>query len=233
MIRIVLTVVTGLAAGCALAPTPAPQAPVQAPVSQVAAADAVREALAQGVAQAVGQLGRANGFWSNAAVRIPLPDGLARTAETLRKLGMASKVDAFHRALNSAAEQAVPYAAESFAGAVRELTLDDARAILDGGDGAATRLLRERRGAVLTAQLLPYVRATTAHIDVTQRYKALVDEYGVLLRGSGLKDLDLDAYIAHKTVDGLFYLIAAEEARIRRDPRARGSDLLRQVFGSL
>lgn len=234
MIRIVLTVVVGLAtAGCVISSPAQAPVPVQAPLPDNALADAVREALTQGAGQAVGQLGRVNGFWSNAAVRVPLPDALVRSAEALRKLGMGAKVDEFHRALNSAAEQAVPYAAEIFAGAVREMTLDDARAILAGGDDAATQLLRERSGAALTAQLLPYVTATTTRIGVTQRYKDLVAEYGALLRSSGIKELDLDAYVTQKSIDGVFYLMGAEEARIRRDPRARGSELMRQVFGAL
>jgi hypothetical protein len=234
MIRIVLAVVLSLASSaCAVAPPAEPPVPAPAPPSDAAVADALHEALLQGATQAVGQLGRVNGFWSNAAVRVPLPDSLARAGEALRKLGMGAKVDEFHRALNSAAEQAVPYAAEPFAAAVRAMTLDDARAILAGGNGAATALLRERSGAALLAQLRPYVSGTTGRIDVTQRYKDLIADYGVLLRSSGLKNLDLDAYITEKTVDGVFYLMAAEEARIRRDPRARGSELMRQVFGAL
>ncbi|MES0874787.1 DUF4197 domain-containing protein [Sinimarinibacterium thermocellulolyticum] len=232
MIRIVVAVVLSLAAaGCAVVP-PA-QTPVPAPLPPGAVDEAVRDALIQGASLAVGQLGRVNGFWSNAAVRVPVPEALARPAEAMRKLGMGAKVDAFHRALNTAAEQSVPYAAELFIGAIRELTLDDARAVLDGGGDAATRLLRERSAAALTARLLPYVQATTTRIGVTQRYKDLLADYGVLLRDSGLRHLDLDAYITQKTIDGVFFLMAAEEARIRRDARARGTERMRQVFGSI
>lgn len=233
MIRIALTAVVLGAAAAACVPGPAPQAPapVRVPLSEETLAEAVRETLAQGAAQAVSQLGRSNGFWSNAAVRIPLPEPLLKPAESLRKLGMGARVDEFHRALNSAAEQAVPYVAEALAAAARELTLDDAQAVLDGG--VATQRLRERSGAALAAQLQPYVRATTERIGIVQRYRSLADEYGVLLRGAGLAQADLDTYVTQKTIDGVFYLIAAEEVRIRRDPRARSTELMRQVYGSL
>lgn len=235
MIRIALTAVMfGLATtACGLLAPREEPAPEPLALPDGAYADVLRETLAQGAAQALGQLGRTNGYWSNAAVRIPLPEPLARSAEALRRLGMGAKVDEFHRALNRAAEQATPYAADALATAIRQMTLDEARTILDGGDGAVTRHFREHSGAQLSAQLEPYVQATTARIGVTQRYKALIDDYAVLLRGADLRELDLDAYVTQKTIDGLFYLMAAEEARIRRDPRARGSELMRQVFGGL
>ncbi|MFC4252741.1 DUF4197 domain-containing protein [Sinimarinibacterium flocculans] len=234
MIRIALTVVVGLAAaGCAVSPSAEDPLVALAPLPETAPADAVREALLQGAAQAVGQLGRVNGYWSNAAVRVPMPAALARPAETLRKLGAGGKVDEFHHSLNAVAEQAVPYAAEALAAAVREMTLDDVRALLDGSDDAVTQHFRASHGEALVAYLRPYVEATGARIGVTQRYRDLIGDYGVLLRGSGIRELDLDAYITQKTVDGVFYLMAAEEARIRRDPRARGTELMRRVFGRL
>lgn len=193
----------------------------------------LRDALAQGISTAVGTLGRPNGFWGNAAVRLPLPPPLARAEGTLRKLGMGGRVDEFQRALNQAAEQAAPYAADVFGSALRQMTLSDAQAILTGGEDAATQYFRRTSSPELTAKLRPYIEATTQRIGVTQKYKSLMGEHAALLSRAGMTDTDLDAYITAKAIDGLFYSIAAEEARIRRDPRARTTELMRQVFGSL
>jgi len=202
-----------------------------APLGESEIAAGLREALAQGVSGAVGVLGRTNGFWSNAAVRIPLPKELAKAESTMRKLGLGARVDELHLTLNRAAEQAVPHVAELFGDAIRQMTLADARAILQGGENAATDYFRRTTGAALEARVRPYVEATTNSVGVTQKYKALISDYGPLLQRAGVESTDLDAYVTAEAVDGLFYMIAAEEARIRRDPRARTTELLRRVFG--
>lgn len=192
----------------------------------------LKEALAQGVATAINTLGRTNGFWSNAAVRVPLPKNLAKAESTLRKLGMGARVDEFQLALNRAAEQAVPQVADVFGDAVRQMSLADARAILQGEPDAATLYFRRTAGTALEAKVRPYVEATTQKVGVTQKYKSLMSDYGPLLERAGFADTDLDGYVTGKAIDGLFFQIAAEEARIRRDPRARATELMRRVFGA-
>lgn len=211
-----------------------PPYPATAPAPDAVQIDGgLRDALAQGVATAVATLGRPNGFWGNPAVRIPLPPQLARAEPTLRRLGMGARVDEFQRVLNQAAEEATPYAAEVFGQALRQLTLTDAQAILRGGEDAATQYFRRSAGPALASKLRPYVAATTQRVGVTQRAKALIGDHAALLQRAGMEPLDIDDYVTGRTLDGLFFMLAAEEARIRRDPRARGTELMRQVFGML
>lgn len=208
------------------------QAGTQAAPAEAEIAAGLKEALAQGVTTAINSLGRTNGFWSNAAVRVPLPKNLAKAESTLRKLGMGARVDEFQLALNRAAEQAVPQVADVFGDAVRQMSLADARAILQGEQDAATQYFRRAAGTALEAKVRPYVETTTQNVGVTQKYKSLMSDYGPLLERAGFADTDLDGYVTGKAIDGLFFQIAAEEARIRRDPRARATELMRRVFGS-
>jgi hypothetical protein len=239
MLRLSVTVTASclLLTGCALLDVQGKAQPpyaVSRPAPDAGQIDGgLRDALAQGVATAVATLGRPNGFWGNAAVRIPLPSQLARAEPTLRRLGMGARVDEFQRALNQAAEEATPYAAEVFGHALRQMTLADAQSILRGSEDAATQYFRRSAGPALASQLRPYVVATTQRVGVTQRYKSLVGDHATLLQRAGMEPLDLDDYVTGRTLDGLFFMLAAEEARIRRDPRARGTELMRQVFGML
>lgn len=239
MLRLLVTAMTPCLLLAACAPVDIEQRPqgapaVVAPAPSTAQIDGgLRDALAQGVTTAVAALGRPNGFWGNAAVRIPLPPQLARAEPTLRRLGMGARVDEFQRALNQAAEEATPYAAEVLGQAIRQLTLSDAQSILRGGDDAATAYFRRSAGPALETRLRPYVAATTQRVGATQRYKSLLGDHTALLQRAGMAPLDLDDYVTARTLDGLFFMLAAEEARIRRDPRARGTELMRQVFGQL
>lgn len=194
---------------------------------------ALQQSLQQGVEAAVGALGRPNGFWGNAAVRIPLPPGLAKAESALRMLGLNQSLDAFQLALNAAAEQATPQVTEYFAQAIRQMTIEDVRGVLQGGPDAATQYLRQAAGPALEAQVHLKVQEATAQAGATQKYKALTSEYGPVLQKAGVEGADVDAFVTTKTLDGIFYMLAAEEARIRRNPRARSTDLMRQVFETL
>jgi hypothetical protein len=234
-LRFTVTASCLLLASCALSdgPAPPPYTVVAAPPDAAQFEQGLRDALAQGVTAAVANLGRPNGFWGNAAVRIPLPPQLGRAEPTLRRLGLGNRLDEFQRTLNLAAEQATPYAGEILGRALQQLSLADAQALLHGGDDAATRHFRRSAGPALAASLRPYVAATTQRVGLTQRYKSLAGDHAALLKRAGIEPLDLDDYVTARTLDGLFYMLAAEEARIRRDPRARGTELIRQVFGQL
>ncbi len=191
----------------------------------------LKQALAQGTQTAISQLGRSDGFWKDAATRIPLPASIARFESPIRALGYGSKLDKFHLTLNRAAEQAVPQVAEIFAGSITQMTVADAQSILTGPKDAATQFFRRTSSAQLIERILPIVQSSTASVGVTQKYKALVDKAGPVMRLSGSQSPDLDAYVTQKTVDGLFLKIADEEARIRDNPAARGTELLKKVFG--
>lgn len=204
----------------------------------------LKEALAKGTTHAINALGRKDGFWSNAKVRIPLPGKLEQAGKLARQLGQGAKVDAFELSMNRAAEKAVPQVAEIFGDAIRKMTLSDARGILTGGDHAATDFFRRVAGDALTARIHPIVAKATDSVGVTQKYKAFISGNsggalgGVLgALGGGKSDkggspLDLDNYVTAKTLDGLFTEIGAQEQSIRHNPGARTTDLLKKVFGS-
>lgn len=201
----------------------------------ISASDAnrgLKEALAQGVSSAILQLGRQDGFLGDKAVRIGLPGKLRKYGNTARKLGAGKQVDAFELAMNRAAEQAIPAAADVFADAVRQMTITDALDILRGGEDAATRYFRRVAEDRLRAKFLPIVASATAKHGVTQRYKALVGRNEALAKALvGDRNLDLDRYVTDKAMDGLFHYVAEQEKAIRRDPLKRTSSILRRVFG--
>lgn len=192
----------------------------------------LKEALAQGTTRAINQLGRSDGFWADLRVRVPLPTEVARVEKGLRQFGQGALVDQFHLTLNRAAEQAVPHVAEIFGNAVRQMTFQDARAILSGQQDAATQFFRRTTSEAIRARVMPIVRTSTERVGVTQRYKQMVGSYGPFLQMAGMKTTDLDAWVTDRALDGLFLMVAEEEARIRRDPIARTTEILRRVFGS-
>jgi len=202
-----------------------------ASISEPDAAAGIKEALAQGTRNAVLRLGRTDGFLADEAVRIATPKSLRKAAKLARKLGAGATVDAFEASMNRAAEQAVPAAADIFADTVRAMTVNDALAIVRGGDDAGTQYFRKVSEDRLRGAFLPIVSNATASTDVTQRYKALAQRTGGLTSALGGADVqDLDGYVTDRALDGLFHYIAEEEKAIRSNPLKRGSDLLKRVF---
>ena len=194
----------------------------------------LKEALFQGVRNAVDNLGRRNGFLDNAQVRIPLPNSLQKMEKTLRFMGQGQKVDEFVEAMNHAAEEAVPVAADIFFDSVKQMSFSDARNILlSGQDDAATQFFRRTSEERLRQEFRPIVEDFTQQVGVTQKYKQMIGKYGFFGRLVGQDASDIDAYITQKALDGLFLMMADEERRIRRDPIGRTTDILRKVFGIL
>ena len=198
----------------------------------------LREALSVGAERAVALLGQQGGFLDDPSVRVPLPGMLGTVGQGLRAAGQGRYVDEFELAVNRAAEQAVPQTLDIVKQTVRDMTLEDARGILTGGDDAATRFLRERAGDSLRQAVMPIVAQSTDRAGATAAYKALQSRADQALGGfgglGGLVDtgaLDLDAYVTDKTLDGLFLKLAAEERKIRENPVARSTELLETVFG--
>jgi hypothetical protein len=191
----------------------------------------LRETLARGVEHAVAALGRENGFLGDVGVRIPMPESLKRVESGLRQVGQGKMADEFVTTLNRAAEKAVPEAAEVLAGAVRQMTLTDARAIVSGTNNAATEFFRRTSQTNLQTRLRPIVAKATEEAGVTGAYKSMVGRAGFLATLLGADAADLDDYITRRALDGLFVKIAEEERRIREDPAARTTELLRRVFG--
>lgn len=191
----------------------------------------LKQALEIGSERAAGTLGRVDGYLSNPPVHIPVPDQLERTEDLLRKLGAGKYADQFVTSLNRAAEAAAPKAKPIFVDVIRNMTIEDAVGILRGKDDAATQYFRRHSQDRLTVIFRPVVARTTEAVGVTAYYKRFVQKAA----STGLVDtrgLDLDDYVTRKALDGLFYMLAQEERRIRQDPIARTTELLRQVFGS-
>lgn len=192
----------------------------------------LKEALNKGAASAVGNLGKADGFFGNDRVKIPLPDSLQKVDQNLRKFGMGQYADELVLTMNRAAEAAVPEAKSLLISAVKEMSVRDAKGILAGGDTSATDYFRNKTSQKLTAKFLPIVQQATAKVGVAQKYNQLAGNAARL----GLIDesqTNLENYITQKTLAGLFLLIADEEKEIRAHPVEQGSKLLSKVFGSL
>lgn len=205
-------------------------------VTSVAGADQIaaglKEALAKGTESAVKRLGATNGFLTNVLVKIPMPAELKQVDSTLRKLKQDQMVDEFVNTMNRAAEKAVPLAAPVFAEAVKKMTIADAQAILNGPKDAATQYFSRTTRDVLLQQFQPMVKQATDQVGLTAAYKQLTDRAKILSPFMRTQALDLDAYVTNKALDGLFAVVAQEEEKIRKDPAARTTDLLKQVFGS-
>lgn len=195
---------------------------------------ALKQALEIGAVRAVDLASAADGFLGNPLIRIPMPSALERVSQSLRSLGMGQIVDDFEVSMNRAAEMASAEATPILIDAVRGVSFNDAVAILSGGDSAATDVLRSKTEDSLAAVFEPIITTKMDEAGVTRSYERLMEQAGGLMAmlGGG-SDLDLPAYVTDKTLDGLFALIAEEEARIRTDPVARTTDLLGRIFGSL
>jgi hypothetical protein len=198
--------------------------------SELEIAQGLKEALAVGTERAVGRIGVRDGFWLNRDVNIPLPDSLKKVEKTLRTFGQARLVDDFHLSLNRAAEAAVPEAAAIFGDAIRTMTLSDARQILNGPTNAATEYFRGRTHATLALRFKPIVAKATASVGATRKYKELAAKVSKV--SSSFQVQDLDAYVTDRALAGLFRTLADEELKIRQDPAARTTELLKKVFGS-
>jgi len=209
------------------------QQAAQAALSDSQIASGLKEALAQGVETSVKRLGRTNGFLSDELVRIALPDSLKQIGALARQAGQGRYVDQFETTLNRAAEQAVPEASAILGDAIRQMSIEDARAILQGPEDAATQYFRKTSEARLEKRFRPIVERATNSAGVTVAYKSLLGQAGGLLGGFfDTQALDLDSYVTQRAMDGLFKYIAIQEKQIRENPAARTTDLLKKVFAA-
>ncbi|WP_428603115.1 DUF4197 domain-containing protein [Sedimenticola sp.] len=193
----------------------------------------LKDALRVGAEKAIALLGRQGGYLNDAQVRIPLPDGLKRVAKGLRAIGQDQLVDEFETTLNRAAEKAVPETLGIFGDTIRQMSLEDARGILNGSDTAATDYFKAKGGRRLTDAVLPIVQQATKQVGVTAAYKNLIGQVGFLGSYVDMDALDLDKYVTARALDGLFLKLAEQEQLIRKDPVARTTNILKTVFGSL
>ncbi len=189
----------------------------------------LKEALTVSTGKAVALTGRPDGFLKNQAIKILLPDRLRTIGKGARLLGMGPQMDDLEVGMNRAAEQATPKAKQIFLDAISRMTFDDARKILSGGNTAATDYFKRQTSAELTTAFRPIVHRSLVNVGVVKQYNALrQNSIAGSLGGDGF---NLDNYVVGKTLDGLFYMLGQQETRIRQDPAAQTTSLLKEVFG--
>lgn len=194
----------------------------------------LKEALSKGAEGSVLKGSALDGFWKNENIRIPFPAEADKMKSTLNSIGMTKQVEEFEMTMNRAAEEAAKEALPVLKDAVTGMSVGDGFAILKGGDNAATNYLNEKTNSALMERFRPIVEKATAKVALTNYWTPLANGYNKasMLTGGKAVDPDLDAYVTDKAIAGLFKLIAEEEAKIRKDPMARTSDLLQRVFGN-
>lgn len=191
----------------------------------------VMDALGVGVQRAIKTLGRSGGYYNDHQVKIPLAGELQKAASALRRLGQDKYVDQFILTMNKAAERAVPRAQDIFINAIKKMKIDDAKRIIKGSDDAATQYFKDNTYSALQGAFLPVVKQATSDVSLTASYKRMTGKLGMLGQYFDPDTLDLDAYITRKALDGLFIKLAEEESKIRHDPVARTTEILKKVFG--
>lgn len=202
----------------------------QSGLSEAKIGSGLKEALKVGTENSVKLTGRVDGYFMNQAIKILMPEKLQTLEQGLRLVGYGPQVDEFILSMNRAAERAAPQAKQIFWDAIGEMTFDDARKILNGSQTAATEYFRSKTTDTLAGAFRPVVDRTMNEVGVTRQYKALVARYQAIPFVKS-ETVDIDQYVVTKSLDGLFHVLGEEERKIRTDPAARATDLLKEVFG--
>jgi hypothetical protein len=200
-------------------------------VGEVRIGQALKQALQVGTENAVKLTGRPDGYFRNEAIKILMPERLRTLEQGLRVVGYGPQLDELVLGMNRAAERAAPAAKEIFFDVIGDMTIDDARRILDGTQTAATDYFRSKTTGRLTTAFQPIVQTSMSQVGVTRQYQQVLDRARAL-PFLDVEQFDLDRYVVGKSLDGLFHVVADEEKKIRTNPQARVTDLLREVFGN-
>ena len=194
------------------------------------ASDGIREALVNGTDSSVRIVSAVNGFWGNPEIKIPFPPDAREMESKLRAIGMGKKVDEFNESMNRAAEKAATEAKPIFVNAIKSMTVKDAISIVRGPENSATIYLKKTTSKDLTEKFQPVIKTALDNVDATRYWKDLITTYNKIPLVRKMNP-DLPQYVTQKALDGLFVMISKEELRIRKDPAARTSELLKKVFG--
>jgi hypothetical protein len=200
-------------------------------LSEVKIGSGLQEALRVGTENAVLQTGRIDGFFKNQTIKILMPKPLQTIEQPLRLVGYGSQVDEFVLSMNRAAEKAVPFAKQIFWDAIGQMTFEDARRILAGNDTAATDYFKAKTSKKLHTAFQPTVENVMNQVGVTRQYNQLIGRYKDVPFAQSIT-FDINHYVTEKTTDGLFFVVGQEERKIRHNPSARVTDLLKEVFAS-
>lgn len=190
----------------------------------------LKEALTVGTNNSTANASKINGYFGNPKIKIPFPPEAKKIEQQVRKLGMNKQVDDFVLTLNRAAEEAAKEAAPIFINAIKNLTIQDAMGILKGADDAATQYLKKNTSADLKTKFKPVVKKALQTVRITKYWNPIMTAYNKIPLHEPINP-NLEEYVTQKAIDGLFVLIAEEELKIRKDPLARITDLLKKVFG--
>lgn len=204
--------------------------PATANPSQTQIVEALKQALTIGTQNSTSQLSAVDGFFKDAAIKILMPPEAQNAEKTLRQFGLGSLVDKAVLSLNRAAEDAAKSATPIFTSAIKQMTITDALGILQGGDFAATNYFKQKTTEQLTAAFKPVVTNSLNKVDATKYWSDVFTAYNKF--SANKVPTDINAYVTQKAIDGIFYEVGQEEQKIRKDPAARVTDLLKQVFGS-
>ena len=190
----------------------------------------LKEALSIGTQNAVESVSKSDGYFGNQAIKILMPEKLQKVADVLSRVGYQKEVDDFTLSMNRAAENAAPKAAPIFMDAVKAMSFEDARKILNGGNTAATEYFKSKTFTSLYDTSKPIISESINQVGVTQKYKEMMGKYETI-PFVPKESLDIDHYVTNKALDGLFYMLGEEEKKIRTEPAAQVTQLLKDVFG--
>jgi hypothetical protein len=196
------------------------------------ASQGLKAALEKGALAAVAILGKTDGFLGNDKVRIPMPGFLEDASRLLKTLGQGKRVDELLVSMNRAAETAVPMAKDLLVGAVKSMSVSDAKKILSRGDTSVTGFFADKTREPLGVKFLPVVNKATEKVGLAAKYNRVAEK----AQGMGLvkqEDANIQQYVTRKSLDGLYFMIGEEEKKIRQDPIGTGSAVLKKVFGAL
>jgi len=199
-------------------------------LSDVEIGQGLKEALKVGITKAVKSVSKAGGYFDNTDIKIPLPEQLQTVDSALRKIGMTKYTDDFVLSMNRAAESAAPSALDIFLDALAAMTIEDVRKVYGGGDTASTEYFKGKTLNRLAEAFRPAVDEALKTYDVTDKYNHLVEKYETIPFAGSVKSLSPDEYVVEKALDGLFFVLGQQETKIRRDPAARVTDILKKVF---
>lgn len=203
-----------------------------ADLTQSDASGGLKDALTQGAKVAVQQLGKPGGFSNNPDVRIELPGNLGKAAKTMKMMGMGAQVDQLEASMNKAAEAAVPQAQALLVDSVKKMTVQDAKSILSGPEDSATQYLNKTSREQIRAKFLPIVKQATDQVGLAKQYNSFAGQaasFGVI----DAKSANIENYVTEQALDGLFAMIAEQEASIRENPAGAATSLAKKVFGAL
>ena len=192
----------------------------------------LKQALEVGTGNAVATVSRTDGYFKNPKIKIPLPENIKKVERLLRAAGLGYQVDQFELSMNRAAERAAPEAKSIFWNAIKQMSFADARQILEGPDDAATRYFQDRSTDRLTEIFKPITHQAMSEVGVTNYYQSIDDKIKTIPFAADQMNFDLDQYVTDKALNGLFLMLAEEEKKIRQDPAARVTNLLKKVFAS-